>query len=440
MNDAASTKADGSAPTARDLVVFLSGFGKELVAQDAGDIAARLAHALNKRAGSGAARFKVGPVQRVGADGAAPIGAATIKRLEGERETASLDVYEIPAAEILTAPVTARSAWSKAALVGVATFTAVFLVLRVLWPLRLAPPSETGGRKVVRYKAPWGAKPLTARQFLQVAWVSIILFSLSSYLILVVVSLLQVALMDSLPAFLEPYRGGIEPFRNVVLLTAAAIAFLPGRVKNAMGSVAVEYTTFIEYFEAGRGRPSAAGRLESLLNRLADDNVAYRRVHVIGYSFGSLVAIDSIYRAEEVPGPRLAQIHTLFTIACPFDLTRLFWARHFTSRHVAGGPRQWLNVVSKGDPFASTFRDDEDLTLPATHGVELATPDPAVVVKPTNLPFPAGPVQPGGWLLSVLLLRGLRDHLKYWDSTGAEADSCFDLFVNHVYTGDDLLQ
>jgi hypothetical protein len=128
-------------------------------------------------------------------------------------------------------------------------------------------------------------------------------------------------------------------------------------------------------------------------------------------------------------------VDTLVTIACPFDLFRMFWPDYFGKRGtLAGQPARWLNLYSPGDVLASNFRDD-DLEKPADKGLSLIEGGER---KPDNILYRRShdPVSP----LAALLLSGLRAHTTYWEVEYESEVSCFTDIVLNVYAGDPLLQ
>jgi hypothetical protein len=111
------------------------------------------------------------------------------------------------------------------------------------------------------------------------------------------------------------------------------------------------------YLAYGKGRHEIVGMMARLLEHLrADEKVEYTRIHVVGYSFGSVVAIDCVYQDSEMSAAFDA-VTTLTTIGCPADFIRTYWRDYFVSRHGTAHGVRWLNVYSPGDVLASNFMD-----------------------------------------------------------------------------------
>ena len=74
----------------------------------------------------------------------------------------------------------------------------------------------------------------------------------------------------------------------------------------------------------------------ALLEHLAEkEEVRYRRLDVVAYSFGTIVAIDAFFPLQGRPSRVFQDVETLGTIRCPFDLVRTFWPGYLDNRYAS---------------------------------------------------------------------------------------------------------
>lgn len=131
-------------------------------------------------------------------------------------------------------------------------------------------------------------------------------------------------------------------------------------VRDFIEGAGARYSTAIEYLHAGIQRATLVGRLSQVLEHIEERELPYKDVAVMGYSFGTLVALDALFLHGRPPDLRFERVETLVTIGCPFDLTRAFWPA-YASQPQAGevAPRRWINVYSPLDVLGSNFRDED---------------------------------------------------------------------------------
>ena len=226
----------------------------------------------------------------------------------------------------------------------------------------------------------------------------------------------------------------------------AAIGLLSHRnVKEQIRDAATEYASVIDYVAHDRRKPTVAGNFAALLESVLESGVPYRRVHVLAYSFGSIVAIDCLFQRQEPP-ERFKRIDALVTVGSPFDIIRSFWPEYFAGRQCAGAeaPR-WLNVFSPDDVMSSNFRDDSRPDATASAGVPTgaraaaAAPGTAEedLGKPVNIVYE--------WTqhsrrrgLTERLLRFSALHRTYWGDDDT-AQTFLDEIVRRVYGEDAML-
>ena len=224
----------------------------------------------------------------------------------------------------------------------------------------------------------------------------------------------------------------------IVVIFAALAGLTKKQVKDMLGSAAAEYVCARDYIAIAERKPAIAGQLAALLEHIVEKDLTYRKIHMVSYSFGSLVAIDSMF-PNIPPGKRFEQIDTLVTIGCPFDLVRTYWPAYFKDRMKPDrAPKKWMNVYSPLDVLGSNFRDDQKHGN-AGVGVEL-TEAAAKTVKPVNLCFGRGMELPDLAPADLIFMVGFRAHTSYLGDPEGTSISCFDLLVPHLFDSEGALR
>jgi hypothetical protein len=227
----------------------------------------------------------------------------------------------------------------------------------------------------------------------------------------------------------------------IVLLTALGFVLPPqAQIKEKVSLAATNYLCLIHYLNWGERSHAIGGKLESLLEHLLEREQGYHRIHVIGYSFGSIVAIDNLFTAGRKPIERFQKIATLVTIGCPFDIIRTYWPSYFTGRQSATTETmKWINVYSPIDILSSNFADvgnaeRVDQTQSEGIGVEVD----GQIRKPESVSFSQGSYQ-GLGIIDVLTLTGFRAHSLYWGEDVQGEITCFHDVVKKIYQGTPVL-
>jgi hypothetical protein len=178
--------------------------------------------------------------------------------------------------------------------------------------------------------------------------------------------------------------------------------------------------------------------LTDLLECLAEKQ-EYRHIHLLAYSFGTLVALDNIFPAGGQPGARFAKLHTFITIGCPYDLIRLFWPQYFENRYgLPETPPRWLNIYSRMDILASNFRDDDqkgEAQIPLELLPELKLP----ACLPENIHYSVSQEPEKITFLNSLSPLNLLAHSGYWEHTFEAEITCFSPIIRRMYSGDAML-
>lgn len=349
----------------------------------------------------------------------------TVTKTEGGKESSILDIYELDYGDQLT------KRFEQTPLLGqvaVLLATLIATVPRHLAALRRA--SKSFGHK------------------LQMIWATLILASMAAYCVVLLVGLWVGARSLTIPAVVNQreahgqasgsgapagtpaspsHSRGLEtPLVQAILILGGVGAFSKASAKEVLRLVAVEYVCVISYLRTGRRRAASVGQALALLDSVAAKSPGYERLRVMGYSFGSLVAVDTLFD-ENATQAGLTRVDGLVTIGCPFDLVRAYWPGYFQARHARTSLTEWINVYGPTDVLGSNFRDDVKEET-ATAGIQLAS---GTDVKPlANIVYGRTGRNPN--VFESLMLEGFKAHRAYWDAEHPDETSCFDLVAKQL--------
>jgi hypothetical protein len=218
--------------------------------------------------------------------------------------------------------------------------------------------------------------------------------------------------------------------------------FIRFNLKAALEKSAPTLACTTDYLGMGARRKAMVGELARLIDHMDSkkkDGFTYRNMHVMGYSFGSIVAIDALFPQEAAPNRRLQRISTLITIGCPFDFVRTYWADYFTQRYGSAKPPRWINVYTEADVLGSNFMDEDgEKGTPAGVMVDGST-EPRRPADGDNVPFGSRTPLHQYPLVEQVYFAGFRVHGQYWDRDTDEGVTCFEPIVNRLYAGDAVL-
>ena len=227
----------------------------------------------------------------------------------------------------------------------------------------------------------------------------------------------------------------------IVLLTALGFVLPPqAQIKEKISLAATNYLCLIHYLNWGERSHAIGGKLESLLEYLVEREQGYHRIHVIGYSFGSIVAVDNLFTPGRIPIERFQKIDTLVTIGCPFDIIRTYWPTYFSGRQsVSSENLKWINVYSPRDILSSNFANggnSEQVDQSQTEGIGVEVD--GQIRKPQSVSFSPGTSRSLG-LLDIFTLTGFRAHSLYWGEEVKGEITCFHEVVKKMYRGTPVL-
>ncbi|HTP09992.1 MAG TPA: hypothetical protein VMP08_17165 [Anaerolineae bacterium] len=412
-----------------DAVIFIPGLGN-WHEQSVDDIARRIAVSLDRNAHSSAAQFKLQPEakeEEYVSDGdlARRSRVRTITRKDAAPEVPVLDVYEFDYQPILTR----KYEHLNPVMQSVRLFSLLALNLpRLIKASRSR--AKSGSAKAQFYMAVL----IVSLLIVYMAFLFIAAAGVIGQAIVQAAQTVGVISPAAAPASGAPAPLYLGTLQSIVILVAAVQALWP-KLREALLQGALTYTCVIEYITYGERRDVIAGQFLDLLEHLAEKG-QYRQIHVIAYSFGSIIAIDALFPANQKASDRYSLIQTLSTIGCPYDLVRMIWPTYFEDRYgKLDWPQRWLNVYSPLDALASDFYDHDHKKGSSEKALQLAEGGERM---PQNLVYRSGSVQFSP--LAALALQGIRAHADYWEAEYESEVSCFTDIVQTLYADDALLQ
>lgn len=212
---------------------------------------------------------------------------------------------------------------------------------------------------------------------------------------------------DTVEGLVDPWAG------YTVALAAVGVTFSPKALRSTLNHGLTYLVGAVRYLAHADGRDAQRGRLYELVEHLAE--LGYKSIDIVGYSFGSVLALDALYRRdpENVPGGTRQCVKRLVTIGCPVVTVGTFWPDYWKGRVSWGG--KWVNVYSPLDVLSSNL-----CSPPATAAAETWV-DPgrrgASSLRPTQ-ERSYNHTDSATTQLNArdkLLAGGLRAHGQYWE-------------------------
>jgi hypothetical protein len=208
---------------------------------------------------------------------------------------------------------------------------------------------------------------------------------------------------------------------GLTAMTTWAVTRLGPSLRQMAGQVQL----LLDYVEDMRYAQGVNSALGDALDVLLEAEPG-RRVHVFGYSLGSLAAYDYLYPRESGLVGQLDPRHrdavrTLLTVGCPIDFVRFFVPEYETGRIARVPGLRWVNVFIPADLLGSNVRDgddnhaaDDEQSAGEQSAGEQATDEQGEigVFRPTRSYRYTDEELGFG---SVLSHRGFLSHAGYWD-------------------------
>jgi hypothetical protein len=368
----------------RDAIIFIPGLSS-VPHRRLAHVTEVLRNEFDRAAETAQARFVLAPTADESGD--AIQGALTISRVDGDARTPIVDLYGVDHETLQGADLQAANP-----LVRVFGLALTVLAGVLIWVAAVA-------------RSLFGNRPKSLPQMLQLLLGLGILFLLGAYLATAVVALVQLVLT----AYAQT-TGGAEPevtWPQALVVVVAVLGALLPNARELLAASAEQYLRMMRYLWFSGPRDTLRGEVLSLLERVGE-RPEVRDIHLVAFSFGSLVAVDTLFPPSKPPAPRLAKVRTLMTIGCPFDLVCMLQPAYFQGRFALDAGLRWINVYDPIDLLGSDFHDSRRKS--ATHGVGI--PGAIEERRPDdNLAWN------GNQRLTVvtaLLLASLRVHAQYW--------------------------
>lgn len=234
----------------------------------------------------------------------------------------------------------------------------------------------------------------------------------------------------------QPGTGTKLAISQLLIIIFAAVEVFYPNLKQSFIEAAVLWISIIDYLGFGSRNQALGGHLSALVDHVAARG--YRRIHIVAYSFGTIVALDSLFPTGHIPVARIREIHTLVTIGCPFDLIRVFWPDYFKERVAAMNvPKSWINVYSPIDVMASNFRDDSEIGEPDPKDAIPVKDNPFIKLIPQmNIVWNVGGPKKRLSFFEFLTLIGLEAHRSYWETEFESESTAFSPIIEELYKND----
>jgi len=406
-------RATSSSPPAvqrRDAIIFLPGVST-LERRSQAHVMEVLCNELDRAAATETTRFAVRPSSAHSGDDVEVV--RTIWRIDGDDRSPVADVYWLDYETFLRADAKPTNPLARVLTLAL-TALAGLLIWVAAW-----------------FHRNRGAKP--GAQMLQLLICLVILLVLGAYLVAAVIALVQL-IRTAYPNPTGAVAHTITPPQKFVIVGAVLGTLLPG-VREQSSKAAEQYLRMMRYLWVAAPRNGLRGEVLTLLERASERLDEVDRIHIVGFSFGSLVAIDTVFPASRAPTARMARVKSLATIGCPFDLVRMLQPRYFEDRFAAAdADRPWINIYDPIDVLGSNFRNDSEHG-PATEGVKITSP------VDTKRPGANIPWNPGQrlTLVSGLMLASLQAHGQYWGPNPL-AETALGPLVTELFSGTPVLR
>lgn len=446
------TNQPGGAPAERDAVIFIPG-GNHEPGKTIREVSTKIAAALGAQTGTGAPEFLV---KENGTEEYQEYRTTTttIFREEGKGESKEIpliDVYEMSYKDNLTGGLK-----NKRQQIEELFWFVQSLILNLI--------RASGTFVKILIKGNSGS----------VQWHHILLGGVWTILVVVYVLILSVTVVLTLIGGGAALTGAdlenssnvvvafiyswLNPLQGFVAVSAAIGMFVGWNPTQQLSEISTLVLSSANYLSAGTGGTETRSRLTKQLSHLLEHigtKNDYRRIHLIAYSFGSIIALDLVFPPKDEAIHRSPQIDTLVTIGCPFSYIRM-WNDYFEQRKVSDKAPEWLNVYVVTDLLATNFREQDQEGSGEEKRGEIKEEERGIMLETGSQRFPRenrlyrprgrgsrGRRWPWGWLTtkyySWRTAITYDVHYDYWGKEKWEEPECFELIVKKIYEDDHAL-
>ena len=264
-------------------------------------------------------------------------------------------------------------------------------------------------------------KSKTARAKWQLLYGLFLVFLLYASLLLTALAVLVAWNPPWLPDWLPEWFGAEDDKSKTAVAATGGVfgaLFLWARPRLLRGGRSARH--LMQYLSRALDRREVVATLGTCVDRLLEvEENRGATIHVLGYSFGSIIALDALtLNDSDGYRRRLAHVSTLVTVGCPVDFIRMYYPQYYAKRTAPPADIEWLNLYFPRDVLGSNFRDSGDGVDDADDADEADdrrkvftldgfTPDANIAVE---LPERARS--------SFLRMDGLSVHSQYWRETG----------------------
>lgn len=208
------------------------------------------------------------------------------------------------------------------------------------------------------------------------------------------------------------------------------------RVQNHLRRYTLEMVQVIRYFNHRGGGSRPAQQLLDLLRYLKAKGSRYKRIDLLAYSFGNIVAMDALFTTDVKPSELVKVVHNMVGIGNPYDVVRTFWPRYFVGRHShSAAPKRWINIYSPRDLLSSNFRNDSQEIEPEQGLVPGANLEGGEdLVGPENIIFPAADSLKGVPFWQIPFKVRVDTHSKFLSGSSGGRNQCFIRVAELLYS------
>ena len=201
-------------------------------------------------------------------------------------------------------------------------------------------------------------------------------------------------------------KEGLElAIKYGILLTITFILFMP-ESNIILTKIAGEFITLESYIRNKEQIQTIRKNLDELIDFIVKQETN-QKIHFHTYSFGSIIALDSLFPTDEAPTKNIQnRVNLLVTIGAPYEYINNYYPNFNKKRNEIMTKRiHWINVYSLVDAFASNFRYDNKVGE-ANYGIVNEKEIPININYETNRN-----------LFDFLALKQIYMHESYWDDS-----------------------